>query len=218
MNFRTIKSAMLKQLGESLISEGFLFNKRSSEFEKGIPGGAVFIYIGHQDYGHRIFFELSWAVRIDLIADIYNSVTEMDEKYFCDTSTFSNSLGPLIDYMENGNRKSNADNKRYLILKDGDVPVVVSEMMSDIHKYIFPYFQQNHSVERANELLNHNPAEQSIHNATYPRKIMNGLIAAKLTHNPDYDRLVAIYDPEMEDVADHAKREYEKLKVVLAKM
>jgi hypothetical protein len=47
---------------------------------------------------------------------------------------------------------------------------------------------------------------------------MMGLIAAKLTHNPEYDRLVSIYDPEMEKAAGDAKREYAKLKVLLSKM
>lgn len=219
MNFKTIKSRLIKELGETIISKGFLFNKKPEDFEKGIPGGVASVHIHPIDYGPKIFFELSWFVRIDRMAYIYNSVAEKGEEYFAYTSVFSNGFGRLIDYVDNGNRKTRADNKKYLITKEEDVPIVVEEMAEDIRKYFIPYIEQNNSVERANELLNYNPTEHpSVHHLTYPDRIMMGLIAAKLTHNPEYDRLVSIYDPEMEEVADDAKREYAKLKALLSRM
>lgn len=218
LDFKLIKKRLIKELGESIIADGFLFNKKSGAFQKGIPGGVASIYLSHLDYQHRIFFQFWWGVSMDRISAIYNSVTEKAPEYFDDTQVFCNSLGPLMDYVDNGNRTSNADNKKYLIVKDEDVPVVVAEMVADIHKYIIPYFEQNYSVERANELLNRDPTEMSVHCSIYPYKIIMGLIAARLTRNADYDHLVSIYDPAMEDAADNLKREYDKLKVVLAKM
>jgi len=219
MNFKKIKSQVIKEIGESIISEGFLYNKSREQFEQGLPGGVGSAQIQHLDYGPQIILLIWWAVRIERMAAIFNTIAEKDEEFFEGTHVFSNGLGTLIDYVDNGNRKTNADNKRYLITNEEEVPNVVAEAVGDIRKYIIPYFAQNNSVERANELLNYNPTEHpSVHNLAYPNRIMMGLIAAKLTHNPEYDRLVSIYNPEMEEVADNAKREYAKLKVLLSRM
>jgi hypothetical protein len=218
MNFNKIKSRLLKEVGESIIADGFLFNKTTEVFEKSIPGGVALVYFLHNDFGRRIIFIPWWGVRIDRIAVIYNSITEKAPEFFDDTHVLANNLGRLIDYMDNGNRKSKADEKKFVILMEDDVPTIVREIVADIRKYMIPYFEQNNTVQRVNELLNDQPADQSVHYFSYPYKVMIGLVAAKLTNNADYDRLVSIYDSELEEAADHLKREYEKLKVVLAEM
>lgn len=218
INFNYIKSSLIKDMGAAITSEGFEFKKKPCAFVKRIPEGSASIYLLQRHYPNCALFRLHWAVRIDKIADIYNTVAEKDEEYFSDTQVFSNGMGDLIDYIDNGNRKANAADKEYMIEQDDDIPALVAEMVSDIRRYVLPYFEQNNTLERANELLNRIPEERSVHSFAYPDQMMMGLIAARLTQNTDYDHLVSIYDMKMKVVAEDAQREYEKLKVVLAKM
>jgi hypothetical protein len=218
INFNYIKSSLIKDMGAAIASEGFEFKKKPCAFVKHIPEGSASLYLIQRHYPNSAFFRILWAVRINRMADIYNLVAEKDPEYFSDTQVFSNGMGVLIDYIDNGNRKANAADKEYMIEQDEDVPALVAEMVSDIRRYVLPYFEQNNTLERANELLNRIPEERSVHSFGYPTQMMMGLIAARLTQNTDYDYLVSTYDTKMKVVAEDARREYEKLKVVLAKM
>ena len=218
INFNYIKSSLIKDMGAAIASEGFEFKKKPCAFVKRIPEGSASLYLIQRHYPNRAFFRIHWAVRISRIADIYNLVAEKDPEYFSDTQVFSNGMGVLIDYIDNGNRKANAADKEYMIEQDGDIPALVAEMVSDIRRYVLPYFEQNNTLERANELLNRIPEERSVHSSAYPDQMMMGLIAARLTQNTEYDRLVSIYDKKIAIVSEEAKREYEKLKVVLEQL
>ena len=218
MNFKKVKNRLFKGIQELVITEGFLFNKKDELFEKNVQGGIVYFYFLHTKWPDEINFQLWWGVRIDCIADIYNMVTEKDKAYFHLTEVLSNNLGRLIDYVDNGNEFSRADPQKYTILKEEDVDTVISEVLADIRKYILPYFEQNVSIEKIDQILNRYPRELIIHNFIYPNKSMMGLIAAKLTKNPRYNQLISIYDEELAEAAEDAKREYEKLKELLSKM
>src|ERR1700722_10821758 len=172
MNFKNLKDKVIKGIEESIDSEGFQFRKKPCAFVKSIPEGSASLYLLHRHYPNQAFFRLHWAVRIDRIADIYNTVAEKDEEYFSDTQVFSNGMGVLIDYIDNGNRKANAADKEYMIEQDEDVPALIAEMVSDIRRYVFPYFEQNNTLERANELLNRIPEERSVHSSGYPTQMM----------------------------------------------
>ena len=111
MNFKNLKDKVIKGIEESIDSEGFQFRKKPCAFVKSIPEGSASLYLLHRHYPNQAFFRLHWAVRIDRIADIYNTVAEKDEEYFSDTQVFSNGMGVLIDYIDNGNRKANAADK-----------------------------------------------------------------------------------------------------------
>jgi hypothetical protein len=125
----------------------------------------------------------------------------------------------LIDYADNGNELTRADRKRYIVEKEEDAETVVDQALKDIRGYLLPYVKENSaSIERIDQLLNHNPGKRTVHNFTYPGKAMMGLIAAKLTHNPNYDQLVSIYDVKLVEAEEGTKREYEKLKELLSKM
>jgi hypothetical protein len=216
LNYKKIREEFLNGIGDSISHHGFKFNKKAEHSEKAISGGLLTIYFLRNYYGIKVIFIPWWGIRIDQITDIYNSITEKDEKYYRDSQVFANSLGPLIDYIDNGKRNSKADQKRFIVLKDEDEPIIVSEVTADINKYIIPYFEQNNSVERADQLLNYDPVEQSVHMFSYPYKVMMGLIAAKLNNNPDYKKIISSCNPEMEGAADYSHREYAKLKIVLA--
>lgn len=218
MNFKKVKNQLIQGIEKSVITEGFLFNKKDDGFEKNIQGGIVTFYFLHTKWTDEINFQLWWAVRIDRIVDIFNMVAEKDKEYFHLSCVLSNNLGPLIDYIDNGNEFSRADPKKYTILKEEDVETVINEALADIRKYILPYFEQNISIEKIDQILNRYPRELIVHNFLYPNKSMMGLIAAKLTKNPNYDQLISIYDEELAEAAEDAKREYEKLKELLSKM
>jgi hypothetical protein len=218
LNFKKIKNKIINGIADRVISEGFLFNKKEEIFEKNIPGGIVTFYFLHVDYKDEFIFELWWGVRIDRMADIYNMVTEKKEEYFHATRVLANSLGRLIDYTDNGNEFTRADRKKFSIRREDDVEGVIREALSDIQTYILPYFQKNVSMERIDQILNHNPEKQIVHSFVYPYRAMMGLIAAKLTGNTNYNQLVSIYDIELVEAEDQMKREYEKLKELLSKM
>lgn len=218
MIFKKIKRSLFDSIGDSIGSSGFQFNKKKEQFEKAVPDGTATVYFLHANYGFKIIFKVWWGVRINRMAAIYNSISEKGPESFEDTECLATSLGSLIDYIDNGNRRSNTIDKEFVILKEEDVPIIATEIVSDINRYVVPYVEQNHTIERVDLLLNSYPTELSVHNFSYPYKVMNGLIAARLTKNADYDRLVSIYDVEMEPVSAQSKREYEKLKEVLAKM
>jgi hypothetical protein len=218
MNFKKIKAKLIDGIADSVISQGFLFDKKEEIFEKNIPGGIVSFYFLHVDYMDEFIFELWWGVRIDRMADIYNMVTEKDKEYFQHTEVLANSLGRLMDYTDNGNEFTRAERKKYSIRREDDVESVIREALSDIRTYILPYFEKNISIERIDQILNHRPEEQIVHSFVYPHRAMMGLIAAKLTGNTNYNQLVSIYDAELVEAADQMKREYEKLKELLAKM
>lgn len=218
MNFKKIKKQIFDGVADAVMSEGFLYNKENETFEKNIPGGFVYFYFLYADYKNEFWFDLWWGVTIDQVADIYNRVTEKDLEFQRLTLVLSNHLGALADYADNGNESTRADRKQYIVSKDEDAATVVGQALEDIRRYLLPYFAQNTTIERLDQIINHKPADITVHNFSYPTKAKMGLIAAKLNHNPDYNQLISIYDKELIRAEAGSKREYEKLKELLSKM
>jgi len=218
MNFKKTKKTIIDEIAGSVKSAGFKYDKNDEFFIKDIPGGIDTFYFLTANYGIEFRFDLFWGVRIDRIADIYNMVTDKTEEYFRFSHVLANHLGALIEHIDNANDSIRCDPKRYTILKEEDVAEVIDKALTDIRKYIMPYFEQNVTVERMDQILNRKPKEYTVHNSTYLNRAMMGLIAAKLVNNPRYDELVSIYDVELAGAAIDAKREYQKLKEWLSKM
>lgn len=121
----------------------------------------------------------------------------------------------LVQRILNGNEIKKIDTKKYLIERREDVKIVTDQISNDIKKYLLPYFDQHSSIEQIDKILNSNLKNLIVHNFAYPHRAMMGLIAAKLTKNPNYDQIVAVYDEELIPASEDAKKEYESLKILL---
>ena len=218
INFKKVKSELNSRIAEILSLYGFCPSEKDGDLERKIDRFIDTFYFLFTDYGKRIFVEPWWGMRMTGIVDIYHEITEKDEEYFSSTNVLGNNLATLMAYMESGEERLNVVRKQYLIEKEKDIETTIMEVSVSVKKYLLPYFEMNHSIDRIDLLLNSNPRDLIVHSWVYPNRAMMGLIAAKLNNRPDYEKLKGIYDEELVDAEDQSKREYEKLKVLLSKL
>lgn len=218
INFKKVKQELNGGLAKMLKNYGFSFQKKDGDIVRNVAGFTDSFYFIFTNYGSRIFVEPWWGMGVTGIVDIYHEITEKEEAYFQYTAVLGNNLGELMAYIDSGNEIRHDVRNQHLIERDEDIGTVMTTISENVRKYLLPYFDLNHSIERIDVLLNSSPADLVVHTLSYPNRAMMGLIAAKLVNRKDYEKLRAIYDENLIDAADEAKREYESLKVLLSKM
>ncbi len=217
MKIKDVAPRMLEEIRNNISGFGFRLNKSKKCFTRSARGyKQIFTLLFHKS-GENVTVEPDLDLKLHVIEDIYHKITTKDPEFFDGTSTLTNNLGRIMEYMDNGVEVNRGiPQLRYLIEDDEDIEVLIRVISEKFEKYVWPYFEANSSVERVDELLNRYPRELSIHHWLYPDRACIALIAAKLVGNPMYEDLVAIYTEELEGAVEDAKEEFSRLKVLLA--
>jgi len=215
MKMEEVKGRLLEGMDKSFENFGFALNKNEIEYQR-IKGSSIqtfyFLVLKKKE---GIYVEPRWSIKLKEILDIYHKVATKEKKYFKYTPVLENSLGELIEYVENGNETGSGKSMQYLIENDEDVLTLTKVIPMRFEEYVLPYFEKNSSIEKVDELLNKNPKELCIHQWLYPLRACIGIIAAKLVKNPQYNELLCIYEDELQEAVPAYKEEFERLKLIL---
>lgn len=215
MIMKDVKCRLLEGMDQSFENFGFELNKNEIAYQriKGSSNQTFYFLILKKKDG--IYVEPRWSIKLKEILDIYHKVATKEKKYFKYTPVLENSLGELIEYVENGNETGSGKSMQYLIENDEDVLTLTKVIPKRFEEYVLPYFEKNSNIEKVDQLLNRNPRELCIHQWLYPLRACIGIIAAKLAENPHYNELLCIYEEELHDAVPAYKEEFERLKSIL---
>ena len=208
MTLSQVKSKIFENLIDPFKKEGFRHVISKDTFEKKTID-FTFVY-------KLLFHSRTSEIAIELFALIEHNETERIYKAATNHvifETIGNEIGKLI-YNTNG--KINNDNSIDLMIREEfDIKITIDLIKKYFNDVALPYFKNNCSLNKIDEILNSKPEEVSVHaNAQYFR-CPKGLIVAKLNNRSNYKELEEKYDKKMEAMNELAKQRYLKVKAYL---
>ena len=98
--------------------------------------------------------------------------------------------------------------------------MVAEKLLNGFKQVAVPYFLNNSSVARIDQLINTKPEECKVHTQDDNQRIIKGIIAAKLNNNPSLEKLIRIYDQQLidRDMLKETMEEMIRLKNILQTM
>ncbi len=208
-----VSKILLESLIPFMEKHGFRLNKRNKEFNREIGDTKQILDLFFYKKADHITIKPEVRIKVKSIDTVYRSITDMENRPYY---TLGNHLFEIVRYMDTGNETERGELSNWLVEDEGDVWQLVEVIPKYFEESILPYFEENSSLARVDELLNKSPRDMSIHNWLYPLRANVALIAAKLNDNPKYDELVTIYDEETQEAEESYREEFIKLKEVLA--
>ena len=84
-------------------------------------------------------------------------------------------------------------------------------------EFALPYFLENNSIRRVDELFNSHPREYTVHMPNDLFRFAKGVIAAKLNGNPKVESLLKTYNTLIDerDMPDNCRIEMKRLEEIL---
>lgn len=186
-----LKTEVLKGLSEDLMHFDFKLIKSSGEFVKKNKDGWLKytpLFLVRKE-GWEINPTIS--LRINLVEDIYHTVSGYEKKYQKGTPTLGASVENYIN-----------DGQEYRMQIDAEkqINAVVSELIELFKKVALPFFQIYSSIEALDKALNENPSDSTLTGVIF--KGFKGIILAKLTKRPDFPYLENVYRRHFKQLAD----------------
>jgi len=193
----------------------FLYNKKELAYTRKFDGGQQDFYFLINENSGGVYIEPRWSIKLKSILDVYNKVTLKDKEFREYTPVLDNSLGQLIEYRDEKNEKGSGNKMQYLVEDEADIETLKKVIPLRFSEYVLPYFNMNSTVARVDELLNSHPQELVIHQWLNPTRMIMGIIAATLNHNPRLNDLLRVYGEKMNKVNQHYRTEFENLLLLL---
>lgn len=213
---KEVSDLLIQGISVRLLPHGFQFDGRKKYFKRETQEAVQIFDLMFTKKKDGIYVEPTIRIKIKSIEDIYHQVAMKDPSYFEGTKTLGNNLFKIQQYQEDGVEIDSDETKSYLIETKKDIEILVDVISKNFEHYALPYFTRNSTVSSADQLLNSNITEISVHNWLYPLRANLGIIAAKLNRNPKYDELVKVYEQELEGAETNYREEFKKLKDILA--
>jgi hypothetical protein len=135
--------------------------------------------------------------------------------------TFSQDMIERIYYSEDGRKNGKGDDLTISLIIDEDIYPAIDMLKNYYHNIAKPYFEKFKTIEAFDDFINSPPFEYSpAYVGSYTNeRCMKGLIVAKLVNNPNYEKLVTIYDElikkTVSDVQPDSITNYNKVKYYL---
>lgn len=139
---------------------------------------------GVSNYGNEFYVGLFGSLSLNPIQRIENLVLGKDDSdtLLMNTSEYFKDL-----------------NYRFLISNESDLAAWIKIIERFYYDYILPFSEKYGSVPAIDKLINDNPTEKVKYLNDVGARIIVGLIAAKLNHNPRYSELISVYRKEADD-------------------
>lgn len=211
---KEVANTILDGIKPSFEKYGFVLNKSKREFKRSITDCVQIFDMVFDKESNYITARPEVRIKILSIEKIYRSATSMPNRPYL---TLGNHLFDILRYVDDGEELGNREKavSDWLIEGQKNVDKLIQVIPEYLEETILPYFDQNSSIKRVDELLNKYPRELSIHNRLYPLRANIAIIAAKLNKNPHYNELVQIYEEELAEAEETYKEEFYKLKDIL---
>lgn len=214
MKIQEVATKISEGVLDSFTKQGFKYLKSRQEFvRKTNNAEQIFrLYYYKKDDG-SVTIKPELIIQVREIQNIYKSIAEINGRPY---STLGNYFSHIRDYNGDAANYKRQSTRYWLIENEDDVQHLIKIIPEYLEEDILPYFEQNSSVKRVDELLNEYPEKMSVHNYIYPSRANIAIIAAKLNKNPRYNELVSIYETRIVDAEENTKKEFYKLKELLS--
>ena len=211
---KEIADTILDGIKPSFEKYGFVLNKSNREFKRSIKDCVQIFDMVFDKKSDYITVRPEIRIRILSIEKIYRSITSLPNRPY---RTLGNHLFDILRYIDDGEELGDREKAvpDWLIEGQKNVDKLIQVIPQYLEETILPYFDENCSIKRVDELLNKYPRELSIHNRLYPLRANIAIIAARLNKNPHYNELVQIYEDELTEAEETYKEEFYKLKDLL---
>lgn len=217
-NFTNTKKQIETTLGNFLKNYGF---EREKIFT--LPSGPLYgfvrkdkfcnkqiIYMSFYNYKTQYGIEVFTKIHIKNIADFFRN--EVNSQYDENIGILSPELGGLIAHKDTGTNLGGSRNKKvYYIENDSEIKKLSVLLSEQIQKYVFPYFDENSSLEKMEKLLNANIEEVSLHHFFSVTKACFGIIIARILDRPNLQELIKQYRDDLRPAKQEFLNEYEKV-------
>lgn len=206
-----------RRIGEALEGllkiDGFVYRARQEGLVKAIPGGRQLLFMGFWSYSPLFVFSLVPAVRIDAIAELWAKITNLSDRYRPETVSLTAQLWKLA-----GMEKPIHDVPvpsfgcpfYYNFSSEEEFSRALEAVTPVVHDLVQPFFAQYRDVASVNRAINHDGLDTS------NGRIFQGLIAARLARDPEYEGIAARYRQEMEAWSANDRQLFEKALEYLA--
>ena len=191
-----LKEIIAAQLSNEFEKDGFTFKKSTNEFK-------------HQDgdYTYSFYIEqLSWSgshsinVHLRISQKKIESILEKILGKQRHKITMGRDIGDI--YKSPDGRELGERGGLFIWLyQDEDIEATIKKLgmyYSDIAK---PYFTKYNTLEAIDDIMNNPPFDYCPAHVggNFNERCMKGLIVAKLINNPNYEKLVSIYNEEIKE-------------------
>ncbi|RXG11491.1 hypothetical protein DSM03_11622 [Leeuwenhoekiella aestuarii] len=211
MKITEASNKLLEGISLSFEKKEFKLNKKKREFVRDTNGCSQIVDLFFFKKGDSITIKPEIRIKINDIEAIYKTITSINDRPYL---TLGNHLFEILRYKNEGSEKGVRTNalSNWLINDENDICKLIEVIPEYLEETIIPYFDENSSIDRVDKVLNKYPRELSVHNYLYPLRANIAIIAAKLNENPEFDKLVEIYEEELQDAEKTYKEEFYKLK------
>lgn len=156
-------------------------------------------------------------VNVKAIEAFYKQITVNTElKKDVDFKTIGSSIASLIANPDGIFRKKN-ESLNLLIFEENHIPGVAETLIKQFNKVALPYCLTNCKIPAIDKIANSHPGEWIVHMMNDYRRMIRGVIAAKLNSNPEIEKLLNFYEKQMieSDAPEMNLEEMKRLKILL---
>ena len=211
MKVNEIARQITSSISSSIETYGFKLNHNTNEFKRRINHATQIFELVFYKEGNYLKIKPEVRIKIKPIEDIYQQVSKRGDVY----RTLGNDLFEILRYIDCGEETGKGEQYYWIIKDDESINKLIKIIPEYFKETILPYFENNSTLSKVDELLNKYPRELSIHNWLYPLRANLAIIAAKLNNNPKFEELVKIYEEELKEAEESYKTEFVKLKNIL---
>jgi hypothetical protein len=194
MTFTTkdIKENIALQLGENLKQDGFTYKKVKNEFICK-RGDFTFIFnLLQTTWSDHYSLDVRLYISVHSIEDIYEKILSKTHRL-----TIGNEIGRIYNSSD-GRQVENGD-LHILLFQDEDVMAAAETLDSYYRRIAKPYYERYKTLQAIDDIINNPPFEHCPAHVggRFDNRCIKGLIVARLVNNPDFEKLVTIYDEEI---------------------
>ena len=215
MKVSEVSNNILIEVAPKLKHHGFALFKKGREFKRKIGYTTQIFDLFFYKKKDCIIIKPEIRIKIKPIEDIYKAASNIKARPFF---TLGNHLMEILRYIDKGEEIGREKRGNWLVEDAEDAQNLIKIIPEYFEEAIIPYFNENSSIARVDEILNKYPKEISIHNWLYPLRACIGIIAAKLNKNSDYEQLLVIYESALEKADKTYKDDFSNIKLKLNQM
>ncbi len=208
-----VKDGIAAGLSLQMIGEGFSYKKKSNEYQC-IEGDFIFSFcIDQLRWSDHYSIDVRLEISQKNVEDILQKI--IGKQRF--RMTMGNNIGQIK--LSPDGRKYIAGGLQFILLFEEDIAAAIETLFNYYTTIAKPYFKKYNTLEAIDDIINNEPFEYlpPHYGAGLWNRCMKGLIVAKLINNPNYDKLVTIYnDLIFETENEESINNYRKVRDYLA--
>lgn len=216
MTIKEITTKLFEGITPSFEKHGFKLNKRKRKFARSINGITnIFDFFFYSKNGY-VTIEPEIRIKVSSIEKVYSSVSLIKDRPYL---TMGNHLFEVVRYLEGGKENGVREEalSNWIIQDEKQIQKLIKVIPEYLEDYILKYFDEFDSISSIDIALNKHPRDLSIHNYIYPLRANVGIIAAKLNGNLNFQKILEIYQEELEEAEETYKDDFQRIKQELLK-